>query len=235
MTCIIVDDEATARMVVEQYCNSREDLDIVATFDNAIEALKFLNQDTVDLVFLDIHMPGFSGMDFVKTLKDPPLVILTTSDREFAIESYEYEHVIDYLVKPVSEERFSKALDKAAKRLSRARPQPGSSEPSIGGNDLYINIDRRLIKLDMDDILVIEAKGDYIHIRCTDKEHRVHTTLKKIKEKLPDDKFLQIHRSYIINFTRIIDIEDNSVLIEKQVIPISRSNRPELMRRLNLL
>lgn len=235
MTCIIVDDEATARLVVEQYCNSRDDLDIVATFDNAIDALKFLNQDTVDLVFLDIHMPGFSGMDFVKTLKDPPLVILTTSDREFAIESYEYDHVIDYLVKPVAEERFKKALDKAEKRLSKSQPEPTNAEPSKGGNDLYINIDRRLIKLDMDDILVIEAKGDYIHIRCTDKEHRVHTTLKKIKEKLPDDKFLQIHRSYIINFTRIIDIEDNSVLIEKQVIPISRSNRPELMRRLNLL
>lgn len=235
MTCIIVDDEATARIVVEQFCTSREDLDVIESFDNAIDALKFLNQDSVDLVFLDIHMPGFSGMDFVKTLKDPPLVILTTSDDAFAIESYEYDHVIDYLVKPVEADRFNKAVDKAARHLNSYRPEQNQKKEPSGGTDLYINIDRRLIKLDMDKILVIEAKGDYIHIRCTDKEHRVHTTLKKIKEKLPDDRFLQIHRSYIINFTRIIDIEDNSVLIEKQVIPISRSNRPELMRRLNLL
>ncbi len=236
MTCIIVDDEAMARAVVEQHCSAREDLHVTESFDNAIDALKFLNQDRVDLIFLDIHMPGFSGMDFIKTLKDPPLVILTTSDGNFAIESYEYEHVVDYLLKPVAADRFNKAVDKAARRLQGKRPEAsGKEESGSGSPDLYINIDRRLIKLDMNEILVIEAKGDYIHIRCTDKEHRVHTTLKKIKEKLPENRFLQIHRSYIINFTRIIDIEDNSVLIGKQVIPISRSNRPELMRRLNLL
>ena len=107
--------------------------------------------------------------------------------------------------------------------------------PKESDEDLYINIDRRLIKLKLSDILLIEAQGDYIEIKTTKSVFRVHSTLKKIKEKLPDTRFLQIHRSYIINFTQIIDIEDNSVLIDKSVIPISRSNRPELMQRLNLL
>jgi len=110
-----------------------------------------------------------------------------------------------------------------------------TNESSINNNELYINIDRRLIKLKFNEILFIEAQGDYIAVKTETKDYKVHNTLKKIKEKLPESTFIQIHRSYVINFTKIIDIEDNSVLIKKSVIPISRSNRPELMRRLNLL
>ena len=103
------------------------------------------------------------------------------------------------------------------------------------GNDLYVNIDRRLIKIDIPSIYLVEAKGDYIQVKTEDKNYTVHSTLKKIEDKLPDDLFLKVHRSYIINIKKIIDIEDNSVLIKKDVIPVSRSNRPELMKRLNLL
>ncbi|SHJ93724.1 two component transcriptional regulator, LytTR family [Maribacter aquivivus] len=236
MNCIIIDDEATARLVVRQLCSKIPELDVIEEFDNAISAIKFLNHQNIDVIFLDIHMPGFSGVDFIQTLKDPPKVVMTTSDTDFAIAAYEYECIVDYLVKPITLERFEKSIEKiknssSKKPQAQVAPQQNSSEDE----DLYINIDRRLIKLKLNEILVIEAKGDYIDVKTEKEDHRVHTTLKKIKEKLPEKLFLQIHRSYIINFTKIIDIEDNSVLIAKNVVPISRSNRPELMRRLNLL
>lgn len=236
MNCIIIDDEAAARAIVSQLCSKIPDLDVIEEFDNAIEAIKFLNQQNIDVVFLDIHMPGFSGVDFVQTLKNPPKIVLTTSDTNFAIEAYEYESIVDYLVKPITLDRFQKSVQKL-KNISQQSPNsPSKNEGgSASGGDLYINIDRRLIKLKLDGILIIEAKGDYIDIKTEKETYHVHTTLKKIKEKLPDKVFMQIHRSFIINFNKIIDIEDNSVLIDKNVVPISRSNRPELMRRLNLL
>ena len=236
MNCIIIDDEAAARAIVGQLCAGIPDLDVIEEFDNAIDAIKFLNQQNIDVIFLDIHMPGFTGIDFVQTLKNPPKIVMTTSDTDFAIASYEYEAIVDYLVKPITPERFEKCIQKVRNSLTTQPSQSDSSEnENTVGEDLYINIDRRLIKLKYNEILLIEAKGDYINIKTESQEYLVHTTLKKIHAKLPEEHFLQIHRSYIINFTKIIDIEDNSVLIEKSVVPISRSNRPELMRRLNLL
>jgi DNA-binding LytR/AlgR family response regulator len=239
MKCIIVDDEAMARVIVEQLCSKIPNLEVVDSFSNAMDAIKFLNQQQVDVIFLDIHMPGFTGIDFVQTLKNPPRIVLTTSDTNFAIEAYEYETIVDYLVKPITQERFEKAILKVKKSLEVALKTSSSQQESTSssnlGEELYINIDRRLIKLKFNEILFIEAKGDYIEVKTDKKDYRVHNTLKNIKDKLPESIYLQIHRSFIINFTKIIDIEDNSVLIEKSVIPISRSNRPELMRRLNLL
>ena len=235
MNCIIVDDEAAARAIVGQLCSSIPELEVIEEFSSAIEAIKFLNQQQVDLIFLDIHMPGFTGIDFVQTLKETPRIVLTTSDTDFAIEAYEYESIVDYLVKPITPERFEKCIRKVQKSMDKNHGATANTQSTGAEEDLYINIDRRLIKIKFDEILLIEAQGDYIDVKTEKENYRVHTTLKKIKEKLPQDRFLQIHRSYIINFTRIIDIEDNSVLIGKNVVPISRSNRPELMRRLNLL
>ena len=236
MNCIIIDDEATARAIVAQLCSQTPDLHVAEEFESAIEAIKFLNQNSIDLIFLDIHMPGFTGIDFIQTLANPPKIVMTTSDTDFAIASYEYEAIVDYLVKPITPERFAKCVQKVKNSiLVKSQAKDNSDVENAVGEDLYINIDRRLIKLKYKEILLIEAKGDYINIKTETKDYLVHTTLKKIHDKLPEEMFLQIHRSYIINFKKIIDIEDNSVLIEKNVIPISRSNRPELMRRLNLL
>ena len=236
MTCIIIDDEAAARAVLWKMCNDVEDVDVIEEFESPIEALKFLNKDQVDLIFLDIHMPGFSGFDFLETLREPPKVVLTTSDDQFALASYEYVPVVDYLVKPITLPRFEKALEKVRSQRSRstvANPEVAKSDGSNG--ELFVNIDRRLIKILFKDIQLIQAEGDYIVVKTEKEDIRVHTTLKSILEKLPEDPFLQIHRSFVINTRRIIDIEDNSVLIGKNVIPISRSNRPKLMKRLNLL
>mgnify|MGYP000005752826 CR=1 FL=1 len=240
MQCIIVDDEATARAILKKLASNNEELEIQAEFSNAIQAIKHLNQHQVDLIFLDIHMPDFTGFDFIQTIKNPPKIILSTSDRNFAIEAFEYDCIVDYLVKPITQERFDKAIKKALKFSPKDNINDVSSEkveatPKDSGNDLYVNIDRRLIKIDIPSIYLIEARGDYILIKTSAKNYTVHSTMKKIEEKLPDHLFLKIHRSFIINVDRIIDIEDNSVLIEKDVIPVSRSSRPELMKRLNLL
>jgi len=234
MDCIIIDDEETARVIIKTLCNEIENLTIIDEFPNAIQAIKFLNENEIDLIFLDIHMPDFNGLDFIKALKNPPKIILTTSDTKFAIEAFEYDCIVDYLLKPIEISRFEKAILKAKKHQA-IKISNTNNNALDHKNDFYVNIDRRLIKIDLPQIYLIEAKGDYIHIKTEDKNYVVHSTLKKIEEKLPESLFLKVHRSYIINVKKIIDIEDNSVLIKKDVIPVSRSKRPELMKRLDLL
>ncbi|WP_431156716.1 LytR/AlgR family response regulator transcription factor [Winogradskyella poriferorum] len=237
MNCIIIDDEATARAIISQLCSNVPSLTVLDEFPNAIQAIKYLNQNEVDLIFLDIHMPDFTGFDFIETINNPPKIVLTTSDANFAIQAFEYDCIVDYLVKPIGLERFAKAIEKAKLTPVSVSPNAGGSASleTTSGNDLYVNIARRLIKIDFPSIYLVEAKGDYILIKTEDKNYTVHSTLKKIEEKLPDNLFLKVHRSYIININKIVDIEDNSVLIKRDVIPVSRSNRPELMKRLNLL
>jgi DNA-binding LytR/AlgR family response regulator len=235
MNCIIIDDDSAARLIVSRLCSKHPQLIVVDEFSNAIEAIKFLNANEVDVIFLDIHMPTFSGFDFIQTLKNPPKIILTTSDKNFALEAFEYPSVVDYLVKPISQERFEKAIQKLENFTLKKPSNSETQETSDATKELYVNVDRRLVKINFSDINVIEAKGDYIRIKTDDKGHIVHSTLKKIEDKLPGDLFLKVHRSYIINLSKIIDIEDNSVLIKQDIIPVSRSNRSELMKRLNLL
>lgn len=236
MKCIIIDDEAMARAIIAQRISNFPEMTILEEFSNALQAIKYLNQNKVEVVFLDIHMPDFTGFDFIQTIKNPPKVILVTSDKNFAIEAFEYECIVDYLVKPISEERFEKAVQKL--KAAKVPSQSNTSKeemPSDTGKEFYVNIDRRLIKIEFDTVTVVEAKGDYILIKTENKNYTVHSTLKKIEDKLPNNLFLKVHRSFIINTKKIIDIEDNSVLIAKDVIPVSRANRPELMKRLNLL
>jgi two-component system response regulator LytT len=239
MKCIVLDDEELSRLILKKQISKFKDLNLIGDFSNAMEAIKFLNQTNVDLIFLDIHMPDFSGFDFLQTLKNPPKIILVTSDRNFAIEAFEYDCVIDYILKPLCYDRLHKAILKAKNSLINNAEQninlPEKHQNEELENELYVNIDRKLIKIEFDSIKIVEAKGDYIHIKTETKNYIVHSTLKKIEEKLPKDLFLKVHRSYIINFKKIIDIEDNTVLIGKEVIPLSRYNRPELMSRLNLL
>ena len=236
MNCIIIDDEKTARVIIGKLCSDEICINVKEEFPNAMQAIKYLNQHEIDLIFLDIHMPNFTGFDFIDSLKNPPKIILTTSDVNFAIQAFEYECIIDYLVKPISLDRFQKAIKKAEEK-SRDVASDSTSEKitTTSDNELYVNIDRRLIKIDIQSIYLIEAKGDYIHIKTENKNYTVHSTLKKIENKLPEHIFIKVHRSFIINFNEIIDIEDNSVLIKKDVIPVSRSKRNELMKRLNLL
>lgn len=236
--CIIVDDEMMARAVINELITTKSDLEIAGEFTNAMEALKYLTQNKVDVIFLDIHMPDFNGFDFINTIKHPVDIILVTGDRNFAIEAFEYDCIVDYLVKPITEERFEKTVQKLKDWEGKQKKKESESDEKIelqNDTDFYINNDHRLIKIDVNAILYFKAKGDYVYIKTETLNYTIHNTLKKIETKLPKDIFFKGHRSYIINTKKIIDIEDNSVLIGKEVIPISRRNKPELMKRVHLL
>lgn len=236
MNCIIIDDESVSREILTFLCEKEPNLEVIGSFSNAMDAFRFLNKEQVDLIFLDIHMPGFSGFDFIQTLKKPPHIILTTSDQNSAIHAFEYESIIDFLSKPIDPVRLKKAIKKAFKlHNSVANTATQSAPDKLGGNQFYINIDKRLIKLNAKDVNLIEAKGDYAIIKLDTQEYKVHSTLTKIMAKIPSDSFFQVHRSFIINLHKIIDIQDNTILIQKSVIPISRSRRTELMNKLNLI
>lgn len=239
MNCIIVDDEEMARAIIHQFATLDSNIESTQEFNSGIEAIKYLNTSPkVDLIFLDIHMPGFNGFDFIQTINSEAKIILTTSDKNFAIQAFEYDAIVDYLVKPISLKRFQKAIQKAVdkKPAEISSPQPLKENlNSSSKDDLFVNVERKLIKIDIPTIQVIEAKGDYILIKTEQKNYTVHSTLKKIEKRIQRDYFVKVHRSFIINIKEIIDIKDNTVLISKNVIPISRTNRPELMKRLNLL
>ena len=231
MNCIIIDDEKTSRVILKTLCD-QTNLNVINEFSNAIEAIKYLNNHDVDVVFLDYHMPSFNGLDFIKTLKKPINIILTTSDPKFAIEAFEYDFIIDYLLKPIEISRFKKSISKVTNKL--VSPTDVTKQPEIN-NFFYINVNRRLIKIEIDSIYVIEANGDYIIIKTEAENYVVHSTLRKINNKLPDNMFIQVHRSFIINIKQIIDIQDNTVLVHKEIVPISRSKRSILIKRLDFL
>ncbi len=238
MNCIIVDDEELARAIICQFASGDTHISGIQEFASGIEAIKYLNTNpSVDLIFLDIHMPGFNGFDFIQTINSEAKIILTTSDKDFAIQAFEYDAIVDYLVKPITLERFQKAIQKAIdkKPVAPAALQQEDTLSSSNKDDLFVNVERKLIKIDIPTIQVIEAKGDYILIKTEQKNYTVHSTLKKIEDRIKRDYFVKVHRSFIINIKEIVDIKDNTVLISKNVIPISRTNRPELMKRLNLL
>lgn len=238
--CIIIDDEEMAREILAAMIANVENIELVATFPNAIEAMKFLNKNQIDLIFLDIHMPSFTGFDFVQTIKNLPQVVFVTMDENFAKDAFEYDCIVDYLVKPIQEDRFYRSIDRVFRKLnSNLKNDTQISERIFtqkkGVSEIYVNINSRLIKIDLDTICSIQSQGDYINIKTTETNYVVHTQLKKIKEKLPVAQFIQIHRSHIINIDKIIDIQDNTVLIGKEIIPISKQNRAILMKLLNLL
>ena len=233
MNCIIIDDDATARLIISQLCEKSEWINVLAEFSSAINSIKYLNSNTVDLVYLDIHMPTFSGFDFIQTLKNPPKIILTTSDKNLALEAFEYKSVIDYLVKPISKERFNKSLEKL--KIFSIEEENASLESKKLSDYIYVNVDKRLVKINIPSIYLIEAKGDYINIKTNIKNYLVHSTLKKIEDKLPSNMFFRVHRSFVINFSEIVDIEDNTVLVKQDIVPISRSLKSELIRKLNRL
>lgn len=231
MNYIIIDDEATARIIIKGLCDEHKILKFVAEFVSPIEALKFLNTNQVDLIFLDIHMPGFSGFDFIQTLKFQPKIILTTSDADFAIKAFEYPLVVDYLVKPLYTERFQKSI-------AKLQVMP-SSEPAaddvVDEEHLFINVKKRLIKIKLADLCYIESNGDYVNFITEIDTFAVHTTLKSILNKLPQTQFCKVHRSYVVNIGKIKQIEDNTLRIKDEDIPLGKTNKSEFLKRLNLL
>lgn len=235
MDCIVIDDEKTALEIIGGLCKANEDLKLLDVFSKPIDGIKFVNKNHVDLIFLDIHMPEFSGIDFLEALnKNNCKVILTTSDSNFALEAFEFDCVADYLLKPIQLERFEKAISKVKNQLNNHSTV--NTDKLIDQEDhLFININKRLIKINLSSIYYIEAKGDYVSIVTKEKRYIVHTTLKSIQSKLPDDLFFKSHRSYVVNVNEIQEIEENTLVINKHLIPVSKSTKQELIKKLNLL
>lgn len=230
MNCIIVDDDEMSRMALKQLVSQVQFLKLIGTCSNAVEALNFLNNEKIDLMLLDIEMPDMNGLELLKSVKSPPITILATSKKEYAIEAFESD-VIDYLVKPILLDRFYKAIVKAKAKFDNLQ----STVDFSGTNYVFIKSNGTLVKINIAEILWIDALGDYMTINTADKKYVVHSTLKVIESKLPPDKFIRVHRSYIIAIDNITAIDDNVVIIGKQLIPVGAVYKENLTKRLNFL
>ncbi len=220
ITCLIIDDEPLAINVIKSYLEQINDFEIVNTFTNAIDALNFLKDSSVDLIFLDINMPLLDGLNFIKSLEEKPLIIITSAHSEFAVEAYELD-LLDYLVKPISFPRFHKAVNKLRKVKSNQQltPKIAPERPS-----LFVKIDKKKMKkIYLDEILVIESLKDYLKINTTTNRYIIHQTLISFTEQLPPNKFIRIHRSYTVSIDKIDTIEGNSIEIEGIRYPIGRT------------
>ena len=222
--CLIVDDEPIARKIIMEYLSELDDLTLVGEAKNAIEASNFLSKQSVDILFLDINMPKLSGVQLLKNLKNPPLVIFTTAYSEYAVEAFELE-AFDYLVKPIAFDRFLKAVNNAKKRL--AEKNSGESISKL----FTIKEGKRIYKVDFADIFLVQAYGDYVRLYTSEKTYITKERFNTIKGTLPDS-FLQVHRSYIINLPYLKYLEGNQVQVNNQKVPVSNTFKEELMRRL---
>ncbi len=228
MKCIIVDDEELSRNTLKHFVEKTDFLELVAVCPNAIEANNLLAKEDIDLMFLDVSMPELTGIEFIKSLDNPPLVILVTSSTEHAVEAFEY-NVLDYLVKPAEYARFLKAVNKAKEKYEAI--QVGNEN----SNEIFVKSDFKIVRINLDDVLFVEALADYVIINTVNGKYIVHSTMKGMESKLPNNKFIRVHRSYIVNLNRIDSIEDSCVVITKKIIPIGASHKDGLMARLKFL
>jgi len=226
---MIVDDEPLAIDVIENYLQ-RLDVHSITRCENAVEAFQALQAKSFDLVFLDIEMPLLSGLEFLKSVKDPPRIIITTAYRDYAVEGFELE-VIDYLVKPISFPRFMKALEKVVK-LNQPAPKKEEKDKPVGNDYLFLKVDRKFVKVLINDILYIESLKDYIRVKTAAQAWISYQSLTDITEKLPADKFVRVHRSYTIAIDKVSMIDGNCVEIDGKLIPISREHRQEVLDRI---
>lgn len=231
MNVIIVDDEPLAQEVLETYVSKFPALNLIAKCSNAVEAFDVLNNNSIDLMFLDIQMPQISGIDFLKTLPNPPQVIFTTAYSEYAMAGYEL-NVVDYLLKPISLDRFAKAVNKAvAKELQENEPTiPASTETA---DYIFVKADKKLIKIRFDQINYIEGLKDYVILHTPNGRVVTLQTMKSLEVKLPSDIFMRVHRSFIVNMGNISIIEGNTVQIEKKIIPIGKNYKDVLLSIIN--
>jgi DNA-binding LytR/AlgR family response regulator len=235
MNCIVIDDDLLSRKIIEEFVKKSDSLSLIDSYDNAVDAIQAFNGiEVIDLIFLDIEMPEMSGLDFLNTLENPPQIIIVSGKEKYAIEAFEYD-VTDYLLKPVSLPRFIKSINKALKRFNDAAQVSGETNDEI----FIKKKNSTLVRLNYSDIIYVEALENYVIVATHDERYTIHFTMKAIANKLPESKFKRVHRSYIINTSRIDMIEDNTVVIQEKngtkVIPIGKSYRDSLMDDLNLI
>lgn len=227
MTCIIIEDELPAQKILLSFLKKLPNVEVVETFQSCLQAHAFFKSRTADVVFLDINLPDISGIDFIKTVKDPPAIIITTAYPDYALDSFELDTIVDYLVKPFSFERFIKAIDKAERSVSK-------NDTKNTSEALFLNVDKTMHKVVVDDIIYIESDRNYITVVTKNKKLSYIESLKNWKEKLIDAKFVQIHKSYIINTELVDKISGNEVYLSGNRLPIGRTYKQELLKVLKI-
>ena len=231
MKCLIVDDNKMARMALKQLVSQVQTLELVAECNNAMEAYNQLSNNPIDLIFLDIEMPEMSGIDLIKKLgAKKPLIIFTTAKTDYAVEAFEL-NVVDYLVKPITQARLVQAVEKAQEAMDSNKQEVKVEEQGF----VFVKDNGMLKRISIEDILFLEAMGDYVKVHTAPKFHVVHATLKSIEEKLPSIKFLRVHRSYIVAINKIDFIQEGTIAIGKTTIPVADTHKANLNKRLNLL
>lgn len=225
-TSIIVDDEPIARAFLERYCEKSGVLKVLGSFPDSSTAFEFLEKNEVDMLFLDVEMPGDTGFQLLDKLIVMPKVILTTARTEYAYDAFQYK-VTDYLKKPFTYVRFQEAVAKALEQFPGKKDEPKT-------DNVFIKADGKLTRLNYDDILYIESIGDYVKYCTPEKKYITHSTLKAVEEKMDKHHFMKVHRSYIVNLKKIKNIKDNTLSIGDSQIPISKVLKSEVLGRINL-
>ncbi|WP_345252968.1 LytTR family DNA-binding domain-containing protein [Flaviaesturariibacter amylovorans] len=231
MKCLIVDDNKMARMAMKQLVGQVKDLELVQECEDAMEAYNVLNKQSIDLLFLDIEMPGMTGLELTKNLGHrSPLIIFTTAKTDYAVEAFEL-NVVDYLVKPISPARFLQAVERAQETVAADKEEVKVEDQEF----VFVKDNGILKRINVDEILYLEAMGDYVKVHTPTKFHVLHATLKSIEEKLSPTKFIRVHRSYIVSMSKIDFIQEGVISIGKASVPVADTYRTALNKRLNLL
>jgi DNA-binding LytR/AlgR family response regulator len=239
LSCIIVEDIQIAADFLRKFCEKSDLVEVKGHFMNVADALEFLDREKVDLLFLDVEMPGANGFELLDSLTYSPMIVLTTSKTEYAFNAFQY-HVNDYLKKPFTYKRFLEAIEKlqqqAAEGASAQQTAAASNASPLPDNDfLFIKAEDKLIKLKKDDILFLESMRDYVKFVTPAKSYITYSTLKNMEEKLIGQTFLKVHRSYIVNINKIDDIRGNTIYVLGNQIPIGKGHKEDLETRLNIL
>lgn len=230
MNCLIVDDNVLSRTLIKKMISQFDHLKIVGECEDAISALNFLKKESVDLMFLDVEMPKMSGLEFLKSLENKPLVILITAKKEYAVEAFEH-NVVDYIVTPITEERFIKAINRAEKLFDLNAPKIENFDKDY----IFVKDKGILTKILISEIQYLQALGDYVCIYTKTKKFTVRLNLQIAEEKLPSDKFCRIHRSYMVAIDQIDSVEENIVFIDKHPIPVGEVYKSDFLSKINLL
>lgn len=225
--CLIIDDEPLAIEVIKAHLSQLPELELVAAFSNPVEAIDTLKQNHIDLIFLDIEMPLLTGIDFLKTVHNLPKVIFTTAYRNYAIESYELD-VVDYLLKPIAFNRFFKAVNKYKNLVNITTSNPTSRDEQIKNDHIYVNANKKHIKIRFSDILYIESIKDYVRIHLPNNSVMTKDAISNFEHKLPSE-FLRVHRSYIVNTTKVTAFTKADIEIENKEIPIGASYKTKVI------
>jgi DNA-binding LytR/AlgR family response regulator len=231
MNCIIVDDNKIARATLQQLSSQINDLAVAGECDNAMDAYNLLQEQPVDLILLDIEMPGMSGLDLTRNLGNSrPLIIFTTSKKDYAAEAFDL-NVADFIVKPVTPPRFLQAIEKAREILASRR-----EEVSVREDEFIFIRDSNVVKrLKLDDILYAEAMGDYVKLHTLQRFFAVHSTLKGVEERLPASRFFRVHRSYVVALDKIDTVQNGVLVVNNKTIPVADAYRGALNKRMNIL